>query len=69
MNYIASDGGPSAGKLSLDANAKDPIASLLLILRNHHIGLVFPEGIDFRFEVIDVLFSPLDLDCDGSDAR
>ncbi len=69
MNCVASDGGPSPGELSLDANVKDPVARLLLILRNRHIGLASKEVIDFRFEVIDVLFGPLDLDFDGSDAR
>jgi len=69
VNCIASDGGPSPGKLSLDANAKDPIAGLLLILSNDRIGLAFQKGVDFRFEVFDVLLGPLDLDFDGSDAR
>ena len=66
VDNIASDGGESQRNCVLDPNVNDPIAGLSINLGNRRIRLTFEKGLDFRFEITDVLFGPVDL---GFDAR
>jgi hypothetical protein len=60
MDDVAKGGPPAEWRIGKDVDCPDPLFGLRVVVGSDFVGAFFPEVLDLRLQILDVLFGPFD---------